>query len=186
MKKVFIILLLIAVVLFSSLTISAEPGDDNDPIVVLSYLEYRLKELVNYVDTNIISLNETTSQQAINIENLNTKIKEQEQNISNLSNKIENTTNQSGGSVFEVVELNTGQKLIAEAGTEIIIRSGEAFAIDNGVDGLSDITDAKDLKQGTILPLNHLVIVPRSDGRGVYVESRVFLMIRGNYTIIEP
>lgn len=170
MKKVFLILLLIAVVLFSSLTITAEPGDNDDPIVVLSYLEYRLNDLVNYVDRAITKQNETTSQQAIQIENINKKLE---------------TVNQSGGSVFEVVEINVGQKIIADAGAEIIIRSGEAFAIDNGIDGLSDITDAKDLTQGTPVPLNHLIIVPRSDGRGIYVESNVFLMIRGSYTIIE-
>ena len=185
MKRVFIVLLLIAVVLFSSVTTSAEPGGNDDPIIVLSYLEYRLEELVNYIDNNILSFSETTSQQAIDLENLNTIIEDQEKIISDLNFQIENIKNQSGGSTFEVLELNIGQKLIAEAGTEIIIRSGEAFAIDNGIDGLSDITAAKDLKQGEVIPLNHLIIVPRSDGRGVYVESCVFLMIRGNYTIVE-
>ena len=83
---------------------------------------------------------------------------------------------------LNVVELGAGQRLIAEAGTEIVLRSGRATAIDGPKGGLSNVTAGRDLRMGEEIPLNHLLIVPRSDGRGVLATTDVFLMVRGLFT----
>lgn len=81
------------------------------------------------------------------------------------------------------LQLQAGQKLIGGEGTEIILRSGEAVAIDNGANGVSDLTDGKDLRSGNKISLNHLLMVPRADGRGLQATTEGWVMIRGNYTI---
>jgi hypothetical protein len=85
--------------------------------------------------------------------------------------------------VFEAVFVKAGQKLIGGGGTELILRSGTAVAIDNGVDGLSDVTGAKDLLGGNAVSRNHLLLIPRDDGRGISAKTDIWVMVKGSYTI---
>ena len=86
---------------------------------------------------------------------------------------------------FKTITLPRGAKLVASAGVEMIIREGSAVAIDSTSGGLSDVTSARDIKGGEIIPSNHLIVVPRTDGRGFRVDSiRVIVIIKGNYTVI--
>jgi len=89
-----------------------------------------------------------------------------------------------GSKELEIVYLANGEQLIAESGTEIILRSGIATVIDAPNGGLCDITAGKDLKKGEEISQNHLLIVPRSDGRGVKAQTNVVLMVRGSFTVI--
>lgn len=86
---------------------------------------------------------------------------------------------------MEIVELDQGDYLIAEEGTEIILRSGSAVA--HGVKpdgGIADLTAGKDIDNMTdLLPANHLLLVPRSDGRGAYSLGRTVFVVRGNYQL---
>ncbi len=148
MKKLLVLILIIAIIL--SLPINAAPGDNSDPIVVLSYLNQRLKEY----DKTIAELNE----------------------------KIKNTS--AGSNSLDVVTLEPGQKLIAEAGTEIILRGGKVTAIASELGGLSDVTLATDIINGAEVAANHLLIVPRSDGRGVYSANGAILIVRGVYKVV--
>jgi len=148
LKKLLVLILIIAIIL--SLPINAAPGDNSDPIVVLSYLNQRLKEY----DKTIAELNE----------------------------KIKNTS--AGSNSLDVVTLEPGQKLIAEAGTEIILRGGKVTAIASELGGLSDVTLATDIINGAEVAANHLLIVPRSDGRGVYSANGAILIVRGVYKVV--
>ncbi len=82
-----------------------------------------------------------------------------------------------------VVEVPAGRKLIGYAGTEIIVRGGQATAFDTPQGGLSDVTGGTDLRMGDAAPANHLLIVPRDDGRGILAVTPLFVMVRGTYTI---
>ena len=84
---------------------------------------------------------------------------------------------------YKAVMLNAGQTLIGDEGTELIVRSGEFTAIDNGANGVSDITSGKDLMTGAQVGLNHLLLVPKNDGRGISARTEGWIMVRGNYTI---
>ncbi len=84
---------------------------------------------------------------------------------------------------YTPIQLTAGQKLIGKEGTEIILRSGEATAIDNGANGISDITAGTDLMTGMQVALNHLLLVPRDDGRGITAVTDIWVMIRGDYEI---
>ncbi len=94
-----------------------------------------------------------------------------------------NSSEPAGSSELEVVRLKGGQSIIGSSGAEIILRSGRARAIGSDLGGLSDVTGARDLKDGEGIKANHLLIVPRSDGRGVYALGETYFIVRGNYTI---
>jgi hypothetical protein len=89
-------------------------------------------------------------------------------------------------STLVVEKLETGQSLIAGAGAEFIVRTGHAVGImSKDGNGIPDVTDGTDIK-GTKVPLNHLLLFPRDDGRGIKViKGPSHIMIRGSYEIIK-
>lgn len=84
---------------------------------------------------------------------------------------------------LRVVTLAAGQQLIGDGGTEIILRGGKTTAIGTAAGGLSDLTGGKDLVTGVTVPPNHLLLVPRSDGRGVKAVTDAILLVRGPHSI---
>jgi hypothetical protein len=97
-------------------------------------------------------------------------------------------TNNGGGSTgsdaFAVVQLAAGQVLKGSAGTEIILRSGSATAVSSVNGAVVDVSGSADLAQDAKVAINHLLLIPRTDGRGVKAGSSTnFFMVRGAYTI---
>jgi hypothetical protein len=152
-KNTIALIGLAGVLLFSGLAYS-EPGTESDPLISLSYLEEKLDEIKDYIDTKL---------------------------------KAAGTAPEPGSTAegsLVVVELFNGQFLIGEAGSEIILRSGSATAITSPSGGLSDVTAGTNIAEGKPIPENHLLIIPRSDGRGIFVtKNSTFIMVRGAYTI---
>ena len=160
MKKILIFTLILSIAL--TVVIYAAPGDSNDPIVVLSYLNDRIKALINdYKLDDIADLQKRVDALASN--------------------------ESSGGSsaALEVVEIGAGDKLIAGAGTELILRGGKAFVIGSELGGLANVTAGKDFTSGMQFVSNHLMIVPRGDGRGAYTDDYAIFMVRGTYEIVK-
>jgi Na+-translocating ferredoxin:NAD+ oxidoreductase RNF subunit RnfB len=60
---------------------------------------------------------------------------------------------------------------------------GEATVNASNQGGLSDTTAGGDLAQDTNVPANHLLIVPRDDGRGFEATTDVIIMVKGAYEI---
>jgi len=131
-----------------------EPGSKNDPMVTLSYVEKNNEKLKYYIDQKIV-------------ENLGgAPVAEQSQTS------------------FVAIQLFRGQSLLGSEGTEVILRSGEAAAIGNASgDGVSNITHGKDLKTGDKIDKNHLLIIPRKDGRGIIAKTDTWVMVKGKYDI---
>lgn len=108
------------------------------------------------------------------------KIKEQI--LKELLNEIDNE--------YKVLEVFKGQTITAKNSCEIIFRSGTAKVVvtdeinlANSI-GLSDITAGTELLKDADLPVNHCVIIPRGDGRGITITSDIaYLLIRGEYEI---
>ncbi|QQE74125.1 hypothetical protein KDJ56_20115 [Brevibacillus composti] len=96
-----------------------------------------------------------------------------------------------GGSVsngLTVVELYPGQTLYGFEGTEFIVRTGKVQAVaGNKGDGLTDITEGADLRGGALVQANHLLLIARSDNRGLRLQSGydnvAYIMVRGKYEI---
>lgn len=84
---------------------------------------------------------------------------------------------------FQVVSVKKGESLIADAGTELILRMGQATVIATDMGGIADATAGYDLADGTEMPSNHYLIVPKNDGRGVLAKSDCLIMVKGKYEI---
>jgi len=84
---------------------------------------------------------------------------------------------------WRVQNVTRGQQLVADAGLEFVVRAGEATAVVSPQGGVSDLTGGVDRKQGEALPTNHLLIVPRGDGRGLIAGSDLVLLVRGTFTL---
>lgn len=84
---------------------------------------------------------------------------------------------------FKVVNMTAGQKMICNAGAELILRMGKAEIIASEKGGIADTTAGFDLANGTAMPSNHLLIVPVADGRGITAQNDVIVMVKGGYEI---
>lgn len=159
MKKILVLILILAIA-FTAVVFAA-PGDTNDPIVVLSYLNDRLNALKEEFKLDEIPL-------------LLKKVDD-----------LSSTKGSEGSTKLEVVELFGGERLIAGAGTELILRGGKAYVIGSELGGISNVTAGKDFVAGMEFVANHLMIVPRDDGRGAYTDDYAIFMVRGSYEIIK-
>lgn len=88
--------------------------------------------------------------------------------------------------LLDDTDLNKGDIITGVEGTEIILRGGNASAY--GVsknNGLSNLTNGKSIdSNGTTIPANNHLLVPRDDGRGIKIEStNAWVMIKGEYKI---
>jgi hypothetical protein len=159
LKKV-LVLTLILLLAFSTV-IFAAPGDTSDPIVVLSYLNEQIEALISKYKLEDID--------------------EMQKQIDNL----DSPGGSSSGMALEIVEIRDGEKIIAGSGSELILRGGEAVIIGSEMGGISDVTLGKDFVSGMSVVPNHLMIVPRDDGRGVYAEEYAIFMVRGTYEVVK-
>lgn len=87
------------------------------------------------------------------------------------------------GAKYTPVFVSVGQSIIGKEGTELIMRSGKGLAIIPTKEGISDITAGKDILKDEAILKNHLVIIPRDDGRGIKVTENAWFLVRGGYTI---
>lgn len=97
--------------------------------------------------------------------------------------KIASIGQNTQNNTYEVVFVQAGQVILGKQGTEIILRSGIAKAVDAAGGGLQDMTDGKDVMGGQTIEKYHLMIIPREDGRGMLAEKDCTLMVRGGYEI---
>lgn len=143
-------------ILFGTNLVFSEPGTITDPLVTLSYVEEKIEEVKDYIDEKLSKVNSSVD-------------------------------NSSESNKWVVVEVPTGKSLIAKDGTEIILRSGNARAIAvvvNGImNGLTNVTEGRDLAMEETITANHLLIVPRDDGRGIRALSHCFVLVKGDYEI---
>lgn len=84
---------------------------------------------------------------------------------------------------FKVVNIERGQQLVCEDGTELILRMGSATIVATEKGGLADVTSGIDLPNGSEMPSNHHLIVPVNDGRGIIANNKVIVLVKGDYTI---
>jgi len=153
------------------------PGSEQDPLVTLSFVEKKIEQIKYYIDSITQGLSGEVSSYAATLAKYQEQLNQKDAEIQELRKKVEDAL------TFKVVQLNKGQSLIAGEGAEIIIRSGKVIALYGTNGGLSDITSAKDLKEGEAIVNNHMLIASRNDGRGVKAESEVYLIIKGGYIL---
>ena len=103
--------------------------------------------------------------------------------LENLKKQLEDAKSLS---VYTVLELKKGQKIMAKGAVEVVHRAGSCVAISPFSDqGVADMTSSKELYDGDELVKNDICLIPRgNDGRGVLVVSDLaYIMVRGEYVV---
>ncbi len=156
MKKSLIILTAAALVLAMSFFVfayAAGAGSESDPVVTKSYVDKLVSDL-------------------------KTELKQE------IKTEIESTPASGSSDSFVAVKIEQGKKVVCGAGAEVILRSGTAQAVDNETyDGIPDLTSGTNIKGGKNLTPNHLLIIPKADGRGIFCSDESWIMIKGSYTL---
>ena len=158
-----LVLLVLAGVLSMTVTLAAEPGSSNDPLVTLSYLnETFMDSIMQKVDQKIAARNSQIAQQ-----------------LGGQSGGIASGTAAS----FTVVTLSSGQILTGDIGCEVMLRVGTAVCVSPSSPGLIDESSAATLNNGGALVQNHLYMMT-IEGRGVKATAATTkLLVRGGYTV---
>lgn len=145
----------VTVISLAAFVYAASPGTAEDPLVSKSYVE----KLINEAFQNNSTGNNTV-----------------------ISNPSVNTSN--SASSYVPVNVKIGQKLIGEEGTEIILRSGRGFGYVSTESGIVDITQGTEIFNNEEIIKNHMLIIPRDDGRGVRIVEDAWFLVKGGYKII--
>jgi hypothetical protein len=158
-KKIVGVFVLLGAVFVGSTTSAntAIPGSVEDPLITKSYMDEQLAKIKANIKAELIA---------------------------EMGSGSTGPPTPSGAAGLVVEKLEANQLIIAGAGTEMIVRTGQVIGLVNPAgDGISDVTGGVDIK-GTKIPYNHLLIFPRSDGRGLKViKGPSYIMIRGSYEI---
>ena len=154
------LLAILAALIACTMAVSALPGDNSDPVVTKSYIDKVVEEIKAYV-ADAVSGSSDNGQ----------------------VDKKEEPMQSSGGTGYEIVNVKKGKKITFGESTEVILRAGNGTVFTSDLGGIADVTGGNDLTVGTRVPLNHLLIVPRDDGRGFTTESDAVIMVRGSYSI---
>lgn len=168
---IFGAIVLTAVVVVGAFSASAAGGDQNDPLVTLSYLtQVVTPELLEKVDEQV-----EANEQALS-DKLDAAIDE-------YSKKMEQALAQGSGSASYIpVSLSAGQTLSPAAGSELLLRSGGATVSAGTSPVLLDATAGSSLEIGGSLTANHLYVAAL-DGVKLSVSSAAVFLVRGPYTI---
>ncbi|MDR0958598.1 MAG: hypothetical protein LBM16_05245 [Clostridiales bacterium] len=154
----------------------AQAGDATDPLATKSYVDTKFNEILRLAGS---SVGATGTPSASLTETQKAEI------VSELLAKVEGLITQGGSKEeFEPGFIQAGQTITLDGGTEFALRSGTAKAFITGENGLSDFTDGVDLLNGQNVPVNHLIIVPRSDGRGIIAVTDCWFIVKGAYSVV--
>lgn len=183
-KKIRIAIAVISFILLSGVTVFAASYDSSeDPLISLSYLTNIFKpEIEQGYEERVAELEQ--------------RLKELENDFSlseSDDDPIVDTTLASGGNnlsesaQYEIVELSYGDALYAVTACDIMLRSGSAACIaPDASQGIADYTDGYEVYNDQSIVKNHMLLIPRGDGRGLKALSEsVFVMVRGDYTIVK-
>lgn len=92
-----------------------------------------------------------------------------------------------GTETVAVVSVPPGQELLAQQGSEFILRGGTAIVqlLPTSGGGFADLTSGQNLGQGASVPQNQLLLAARTDGRGIVPvgSARLLVLVLGQYTL---
>ena len=155
-------MLALSLVLSCTVSLAAEAGSSQDPLVTLSYLnDTFLGDILQRVDEKIAARNSQIVQQLGG----------------------QGGSGSATASTFTVVTLSSGQVLTGDIGCEVMLRVGTAACVASSTPGLIDETTAGTLNNGGALVQNHLYMMTM-EGRGVQATAATTkLLVRGSYTV---
>ena len=129
-------------------------GSQDDPLVTMSYLtDVAERELTDQLDARINAA------------------------VANAQAEVQSSAQAAAG-VYHAVDLTAGKTIRCDAGTELLLLSGNATA--SGA--FADATSGEALASGGSLTANHLYLAAEN-GASVRADGAVSLMVRGVYSV---
>lgn len=148
----------------------AASGDQNDPLVTLSYLnQTAIPQVVKQVEENTAAYQKELEKSfASQIEQY----------------KAGSTSGSTGAASYTVITLTQGQVMTLDIGCEVLLRVGTATvkAADGGI-ALIDLSAGGTVNGGTSLTKNHLYMASLTDRTVTATAGTVKLLVRGGYTL---
>ena len=138
-------------------------GDQNDPLVTLSYLTQKV----------LPDLEKSTQEKA-------------DAKSAELTKQFEQLAGQSGtgsSASYQVVTLSAGQRMNLGLGAEVMLRVGSATAGAAVNPALVDTTTGGNLNHGGALVQNHLYMATMSDHYITAGSGTVKVMVRGSFSL---
>lgn len=129
-------------------------GTTSDPLVTVSYMNQQLEAL------------ETKLMAEINAQGSGT------------------TAGTSENVLFEILNVKKGAYIYFGDSAEFILRVGGATALDPNAIGIPDLTSGNKIMNYESIPIDHHILVPTNDGRGIAITQDCWIMIKGNYTLV--
>ena len=176
-------------------------GSADDPLVTLSYINKILVPQIDQIISNKIAAISSSQIQAPEQTQVPTAASATAPPTTTEDNSQNSQYQQQGSNSdyisfisaeslsYGLVELTKNQKIKAKSGTlEMILRPGGTAKVISSyqTQGIADITVGAELLNDEDVPINHSLIVPRADGRGISVTSVIaYILVRGDYEIFE-
>ncbi len=159
-KKTKVLSILTLLILAVSVIVAfAAPGDSNDPLITLSYItETLIPEMDSRINQSVV--------------------KKVDEAMSNYSSPSQNES-----SSFVLVNVKKNQRIVGGEGSEFLVRAGTGVIVATSSGGIADLTIGTDLTDGTQIPLNHHLLCPRNDSRGLKFTTDAIVLIKGSYTV---
>ncbi|MGQ3481793.1 hypothetical protein [Paenibacillus sp. TY11] len=158
---------------------SGQPGTADDPVVTKSYVDQKIAQAIKGEAPGSSTSSKTTS-------STTPATKATSNTTTSGASSAEKTSTAEQTEALKVVDVKPGQKLIAKAGSEFILRNGNAVVYSMDTSGAIDITSGTEIVHNQAVEKNHLLSFPR-EGRGIQVkEGQKFglvVMVRGSYTV---
>ncbi len=186
-KKIMIAASVSAIAAALAITVAAAYDSSDDPLISLSYLtEVFKKEVVTDVEE---ILEDNNKQLERDIEKMVQMYIEQYVPEQKPDEPVVDPVPpvEADSVLWEVVELKNGDALYAVTPCDISLRRGTVTVIAPDItQGIVDYTAGQELYHNFGLTRDHYCMIPRGDGRGVLATSEtVFLMVRGDYTVVK-
>jgi hypothetical protein len=158
---------------------SSQTGTIDDPLITKSYFDQNIAQRIK----------DELSKQSMTEDKIKQLISSEISKLNPINDPGSSSSNMSMSVSLTVINLQPGQTLYGGSGTELIVRTGKVTVVSSDENGIPDVTSGKDISTGNTVELNHLLIVPR-EGRGVKADPKLkqdtYIMVRGNYTIVNP
>lgn len=178
----FAVLFLLVAIVFAQA--AGEPGSSSDPLVTKSYVDQQIAQLAARINSSSGGGSSGTVNTAA-VEQLKSDVGDLTKFVIDALSSLQDLNNRVSviENGFTVISMKKGQTLELGGGSEVILRSGSATAISGESGTLVDVSVGKDLLNGAAVPVQHLVIAPKGDGRGMKITADAWLIVRGGYKI---
>lgn len=157
----------------------AAPGSSQDPLASVSYVTQAISSALTGQVPALVSQSLQSSLPSVVTPLVQSTVQSQ------LNTALQNLP--AGGMSVSVVSVPPGQELVAQAGSEFLLRGGTALVelASTAQGGFVDVTTGQDIAQGASVPQNQLLLASRSDGRAIAAvgRARALVLVIGAYTL---